>query len=958
MSPETTDQPLFFTFTKALQAERDRLSKARQELTLFGGEYLGSFAHHFYYRFEIPEDVYLHSIGHVQCMFSQLQPVTVEGRIINVENQFLTVALPMDFGPMLPEIKCKWNHDEQFKPIIETLTSQSAPHPVATSLFEPTDVSNTFLAGFDPVFSPTTPQDQKEAVRKVLLNRVSFLWGPILSGKTHVLALIAANYVHAGKNVLFAANTNDRVDQTLLRAIELSQDLNLDFTGVATRVGLPLNFNSEQIAPLSLEHEVDAQKSEKKKVFQERVALLQAYWKTKIHQFLHEDFYSKLTEMRDRATENKKQLEKLTEDLAGLRETINRVQNASMLEKLKKGFSKEEISVAQKQIGEKQALQKRLQSIQQALTTELMRTESQAPIDSDELREYQAAVKRIGELGGVKKVSDAVEEFAHVDELALLQSKRFVATTVGTALSDQRLRRLKFDLVIVDDAETVQLPTLASLAFLATERMIVAGDPYQLGPECYTPSGPTAELLTQDIFLFVAKTDQLHQFIDWSRLHSQWSIFLSSHYATTPKLSLFVGSVLFDDKINVFASPKAKGNIYFIDTGNLRSTARQYAGKKRIMPHNEAQTKKTLELVKHALMQPNRTAGDVGVVLPFQGTTLHTKLQMRVNSIRNVEVGTPESFRGRRKKAIIFDTVMAGVDYTMRLIDDWKVGEHRIVRMFNSVFSCVEEDLYILVDMSHFTSVYKERLVTRLLMLLQAQADQPPASAETANRFDNLDWDARAKILDGGKTTRELVEPKAVAEKPPPKQDAELELRMKMFAKQQGAKAPQGSRNFERETYIGVQRVLGYKKDVNLLSQYIGGDLLFRNSLATETAAARLPLDACQNEEEFRKIMERWNLMIYEMSGAGKTDLSYFTKQTPEARVRWDINNLKAYYSSDVEAVIEEGKHKIATSVAKVFQECLGKSQPANPVEWSTAYLNFLSKMESYLAWISEQLRK
>src|SRR3989338_989630 len=82
----------------------------------------------------------------------------------------------------------------------------------------------------------------------------------------------------------------------------------------------------------------------------------------------------------DRATENKKQLEKLTEDLAGLRETINRVQNASMLEKLKKGFSKEEISVAQKQIGEKQALQKRLQSIQQALTTELMRTESQAPI--------------------------------------------------------------------------------------------------------------------------------------------------------------------------------------------------------------------------------------------------------------------------------------------------------------------------------------------------------------------------------------------------------------------------------------------------------------------------------------------------------------------------------------------------------------------------------------------------
>jgi hypothetical protein len=59
-----------------------------------------------------------------------------------------------------------------------------------------------------------------------------------------------------------------------------------------------------------------------------------------------------------------------------------------------------------------------------------------------------------------------------------------------------------------------------------------------------------------------------------------------------------------------------------------------------------------------------------------------------------------------------------------------------------------------------------------------------------------------------------------------------------------------------------------------------------------------------------------------------------------------------------MEAVVEESKHRIATSVTKVFQECLGKPQPANPAEWSTAYLNFLAKMEAYLEWISEQLRR
>jgi hypothetical protein len=104
--------------------------------------------------------------------------------------------------------------------------------------------------------------------------------------------------------------------------------------------------------------------------------------------------------------------------------------------------------------------------------------------------------------------------------------------------------------------------------------------------------------------------------------------------------------------------------------------------------------------------------------------------------------------------------------------------------------------------------------------------------------------------------------------------------------------------------------------------------------------------------------MERWNLIIYETSGGSKTDLSYLSKKSPEARVRHDIRNLRVFYSSDVEAAIEEGKQKIAVEVSKLFQELLGKTHPSNPTEWSTAYLNFLAKLESYLAWISEQIRR
>jgi hypothetical protein len=302
---------------------------------------------------------------------------------------------------------------------------------------------------------------------------------------------------------------------------------------------------------------------------------------------------------------------------------------------------------------------------------------------------------------------------------------------------------------------------------------------------------------------------------------------------------------------------------------------------------------------------------------------------------------------------------MAGADYTMKQIDDKKVGEHKIARLFNTIFSSVAEDLYVIADMSHFKALYKDRLFTRLLMLLQAEAEKRSNFSSAVSKFDSLEWDQVEALLnasaDDSARARGTASPAQPNEK---KEDAELALKMKILSQQKGTKPVVGSRNFERETHDAVLRILGYRLDLNLLSQYMGGDVLFRMSLTSEQFSTRLPQEFCQGEREFRQIMEQWNLLIYEMSGGNATDLSYFSKKSPEARVRNDIRNLRVFYSPDVEAAIEEGKQKIAVEVSKVFQELLGKAQPSNPTEWSTAYINFLSKLESYLSWISEQIRR
>lgn len=952
-------ESVFASLRKALQSELDQLKSARQEITMFDGVFVESFADHFCYRFEITEDLFLQPMEFATFSVGESQPVVVKGEIISVDNQFMTVALPMDFGTHLPETKCAWSYENHLRPLMERLPSDQNASFMASLLFNPADETNTQGPPFELLFTPQTPQNQKDALTKILQNRVSILWGPTLTGKSHVLALLAANYIKAGKRVLFVSVRNEDVDAVLLKTIEVCQQIGTDPAKSAVRVGFSSMSQASQIGPYSFEQHIASLKNEKKKIFQERVQLLQRYWVIRIKQSLNEDFYAKIQAMRDRLNDLRKQSDQAGKELDGLREVIQTQQSASVIEKFKKGFGKEGLALAQKQFSEKQQAQKRLLSLQQSLSNEITLTESNAPITADEMKEYRFAMKRIEELGGLDRVAKAVDEFTAVDETAQLNTKNFVCSNVWWALLDPRIRGQRFDLVLIDDAESVHLPALAVLATHAKEKFLIAGDPFQLEPQSYSKNALVETLLRKDIFLHVAKTEQLHRLFDWTETNSRWAMLLGSQFATTPKLPLFTASVLFDDKISVFVPPNARGKIYFLDTSNLKSSSKQYIGRRRILPYNELHTRQVIECVKHALLESQCKPSDIGVILPFSGPTLHTKLQLRMLGMDRVEVGTPQSFQGRRKRAIIFDTTMAGVDYTMKQIDDRKVGEHKIARMFNTIFSCVREDFYVIADMGHFRTVYKDRLFTRLLMLLQAEAEGQPSSAAALKKYDGLEWDQLDALLsESSKRAQPSTSGIPQSTAPEKKGDAELALKMKMMVQQHAGKPTLGNRNIDRETHDAVVRVLGVRKDLNLVSQYIGGDVLLRMSRVAGQAMERLPREFCQSERAFREIMERWNLIIYEMSGGHKTDLSYFSKKSPEARVRHDIRSLRVFYGSDVEAAIEQGKQKIAVEVSKVFQELLGKTQPSNPTEWSTAYLNFLAKLESYLFWISEQIRR
>ncbi|MCU0410913.1 MAG: AAA family ATPase [Bacteroidetes bacterium] len=951
---------MFATLAKALEVERDHLLTTRREITLCGGMQVGSFAGFVYYRFEIPEETLLRTTERVLFTIGRVESLVLEGNIISIDNQYFTVALPRDIGPVIPEARCSWNHEAQISPIIDALNALEPNATIPSLVFQPDSPTNNHVVGFAPASIDSTPADQVEAVRKILQNKVTILWGAMRSGKTHTLALAAATYLKAGKRVLFVAPTNDNVDEMLLRTVDVGRHLELPMESTAVRVDLPSLPYASQIAPFSFEHQLERMREEKRKAFQERVQLLRAYWRVRIKQILHEEYYQYIVDLRSRAADAKRHAEQISKDIRQLGDAIQNHEKASVLERLKKGYSKEDVEAAQRQLQERQQQQKRFQTMNQSLTDEAVLLETNAPITQDEQREFKAALKKMDELGGLEKVTQAVNAFVAVDEPAILRTKQFIATSVATAFIDPVIRSQKFDLVLIDESQSVNLPTLAALASLAKEKCVVAGDPFQLQPESSATSELSKQWLQRDVFLHIAETDELSRLFDWTEQHAQYCVLLRSLYATTPRLSLFTAAVLYDEKISVFVPPTARGRIFFLDTSEAQAKCRQYAGRKRILPYNEHQTKKVLECIKHALQEQGRRAGDIGVIVPFTGPTLYTKMQLRLHGMKNIEVGTPATFAGARKKAVILDTTMAGVDYTVRAIDDKKIGEHRIARIFNTVFSCVEEDLYVLADMNHFRTLYKDRLFVRLLMLLQAEADQKTSAFGAASKkFDELDREKRAALFEYSILMSEPSAVSAKPEKPESKSDAELAIRMQAAARHRDVKALDLPRDFEKEIAIAVERTLGYRMDINLLSQFVGGDVLFHSTLRAEQAMELLPKRLCENEREFRSVMEQWNLLIYELSGGSKTETMLFAQTNPEARIRQDLKNLRAYYSADVQAIMQEGKQKIAVEVSRVFQDLVGKAQPpANAEEWSKAYVNFLARLESYLSWIEEQLRK
>jgi hypothetical protein len=943
-------------FIKALQAELSELNALKSETMLFSGRSTGKRGSFYYYRFELPVQLYLYGLQTLTCSFGERDPASITGSVVAIENQYLTVAFTQSLGDAIPEMHIRWKFDGVFTPVLTLLETAKNKPTCAPLLYNAVDREK--LNGDENCSIDVSGLSAEcgDIVQKIAKNRLSIVWGAAHSGKSSLIGQLAAMLVISGKKVLLASAAADGLDCVLRHATSQAQKTGVDAGFSFLRLGYPGYALSAEDPKISLEQRIADFSAAPDFPHKKELALLNTYISGRLLESINEEYYSNLNDLRQKLREKDAQIAQAAAELPALEAAVATIEKASVFERMKKGFGKEDLQLAQKKLADKVAAHKRLQALQQGLSTEILKQESRAPLRGRERTEFLEASEEIKRLGGKEQLQQAIDADLNAKRITAMQSASLVAGTAAALLADANVQNVGFDVVLIDDADSIDLARVTALAAMAKEKIVIAGDPYQIEPVAFSKSELSQRWLQRDVFEYLAQPKEIGQFFSWSDANPRWVIPLTSSKQSATKAARFETTNLFGGNLRYNLPAQNNGKIQFIDTTDLRSQAKQYIGRKKILPYNEIQARKTLDVVKHALLQPGMSPVDIGIVVPFEGPALFITQLLHTAGIENVEIGIPQFFHGRRKRVIIFDTVAAGMDYTMKGIDDKKIGREAIVRLLHTIIACVEEELYVLADMSHLKNIYRGRAFVEFMQALQPMTDAMPVFPQSVKKFDELDWDRRKKLNDP--TVRPSASGASTAQKPPEKIDHEMQIHMKAIAKQEASKPQTAPRNYEQEILLAVLRVLGMQTDVNMLSLYIGGNLLFRKTPGTETSAMKLPGLTCKSEREFSEIMEQWNLLIYDMSGGNRTDLSFFARHAPETRVRWDINSLKIYYSSAMEAVIEEGKHQIAVSVARVFQECVGKAQPANPVEWSMAYLNFLSKMELYLGWIGEQIRK
>jgi hypothetical protein len=100
----------------------------------------------------------------------------------------------------------------------------------------------------------------------------------------------------------------------------------------------------------------------------------------------------------------------------------------------------------------------------------------EAAVPKDMRPEFDELKEEIVRLGGTKKIRELLAAEEDTNRQAFIQNRRLVVTTASRVLNDPLFSRVRFDVLMADEAPWIAAAPLLGAAGLAHERIVISGD--------------------------------------------------------------------------------------------------------------------------------------------------------------------------------------------------------------------------------------------------------------------------------------------------------------------------------------------------------------------------------------------------------------------------------------------------------------------------------------------------
>ncbi len=456
--------------SRRLAVERDGVSARELDtpVTASGGRLVSTAGTLYLYRFDVPADApLLEDLPVTVIPPGDVEPT--EGCVVGRLDQAVLIQTFDSFGQSVNSLTIVPDATAFFDTASKRLAEMA--HKSQSYTLGPTE---RLLPWLDPEQSTHSQMAQASASTSVLTT----VWNEDPVARRAKLASLAIELVRSNKRILLVSADHRRADEALGTIARALRGAGLPFKSLVSRYEMSVQREAAGMALSELGFETQMHQ------FYARSRADKATLRRKYDRFRELTPLLAYKAQKQQELDEVKHLEwRLLTEISELQGKIKEV-STTMAEyeglPIWRRLAMQTMGKNMVSLNEYQAIyEQTVQGLLHELEVAKRRIEALSPEAAipKELRpEYSELKEEITRLGGTKRIRELLAAEEGTNRQAFIQNKRVVVTTAARVVSDPLFGRVRFDVLIADEAPLIPAPFLLAAACLARERIVLSGD--------------------------------------------------------------------------------------------------------------------------------------------------------------------------------------------------------------------------------------------------------------------------------------------------------------------------------------------------------------------------------------------------------------------------------------------------------------------------------------------------